>query len=147
DGLRQAGKNLRTAFRDPQSAAAHAADALLGRAQQTAASHSAPEAERIAASKLLGYEDFARARPTLVPLLAASDAQPLQLAAVRTVGAFSHADVAKTMLEPWPGYTPAVREEVLTVLLARRDRVGALLAAIENKIVSPGQVSAARRTQ
>jgi putative heme-binding domain-containing protein len=147
DGLRQAGRNFRTAFRDAQSPAARAVDALLTHASETAASHSADQAQRLAAIKLLGYEDFVHARTVLAPLVAASDSQPLQLAAVRTLATFTHADVAKTLLEPWPGYTPAVREEVLTALLARRDRVGVLLAAIENKTINPGQVSAARRTQ
>ena len=35
---------------------------------------------------------------------------------------------------------------LLAALLARRERVAALLTAIENKTVSAGQISAARRT-
>jgi hypothetical protein len=80
-------------------------------------------------------------------LLTVTGPQPLQLAAIRVLATFTHADVARTLLAPWSAYTPVAREEVLTALFARRDRVVALLAAIENQIVNQGQVSAARRTQ
>ncbi len=116
-------------------------------AQRTAGSAAADSAARLAAVKLLAYDDFAGAMPALAPLLTASGTPPLQQAAVKTLATFTHADVAKTLLEPWASYTPAVREEVIAALLARRDRVGALITAIENKIVSPGQITAARRTQ
>jgi putative membrane-bound dehydrogenase-like protein len=147
DGLKQAGRNLRSAFRDPQSAVAKRAAERLEGAMRTAASNGAPSIDRIAAVKVLGYDDFARVRPTLATLATAGENQPLQIASVRALSMFAQPEVAKTLLEPWAGYTPAVREEVLTALLARRDRVGALIAAMENKVVSPGQVSAARRTQ
>jgi hypothetical protein len=80
-------------------------------------------------------------------LLSVTGPQPRQLAAIRVLATFTHADVARTLREPWSAYSPVAREEVLTALFARRDRVGALLAAIENQIVNQGQVSAARRTQ
>lgn len=147
DGLRQAGKNLRTAFRDASSPAARRVDALMREALSVARAAQADAGARATAVKLLAYDDFANARPALASLLTASEAQPLQLSAVKALASFSHADVAKTLLKPWSGYTPAVREEVIAALLARRERVGPLLAAIENKIVSAGQVSATRRTQ
>ncbi len=143
DGLRQAGKNLRSAFRDPSSPAAQRVATLMAEALRTVQSPQPTPA----AVKLLSYDDFASARPALARVLASAQSQPLQIAAVKAVGAFTHAEVAATLLEPWPSYTPAVREEVLAALLARRERVAPLITAIENKVVSPGQVSAARRTQ
>ena len=147
DGLRQGGKNLRNAFRDPQSAAAKRVGELMNGALRTAGSPQADPAARLAAVKRLAYDDFATARPALAALLISADAQALQIATVKALSTFAHAEVAKTLLEPWAGYTPAVREEVIAALLARRERVGPLIAAIENHTVNPGQVSAARRTQ
>ncbi len=147
DGLRQAGRNLRTAFRDPQSTAAKRVSALMAEALRAAQSASLAATPRSAAVKLLGYDDFANSRAALTELLNAADAQPVQIAAVKAFSGYTHADVPKSLLAAWPSYTPAVREEVLAALLARRERVGALLTAIEEKIVSAGQVSAARRTQ
>lgn len=147
DGLRQAGKNFRGVFRDSNSRAAQAIESLLAGAQKTAISPTGDATARLAAVKLLAYEDFARAAPALAALLTSNDAQPLQLAAVRTLATFAHRDVSKRLLESWASYTPAVREEVLGALLGRRDRVPALLDAMEAKVVSAGQVSPARRTQ
>lgn len=147
DGLRQANRNLRTAFRDAGAVGAKQVAALLSEAGTMARDARADAKARGAAIRLLGYEDFATARPVLAGLLSASEAQPVQSAAVKTLAGFTHAHVAKVLLEGWAGYTPAVREEVLAALLARRERIAPLLAAIEAKVVSPGQVSAARRTQ
>ncbi len=144
DGLRQAGKNFRSALR---GAAARGAAELLAEAARTARASHADASVRVAAVKLLAYDDFTGARPVLAALLAPSEAPPVQSAAVKVLGGFAHADVAKTLLEAWPGSTPAVREEVLVALLARRERVAPLLAAIEAGTVAPGQVSTARRTQ
>ena len=144
DGLRQAGKNLRNAFRD---SAAQTIAELMANAGRAARASTTDVVARAAAVKLLSYDDFAGARPVLAGLLAPSEPQPVQIAAVKALGSFTHTEVAKTLLDPWPGYTPAVREEVLAALLARRERIAPLLSAIEKKVVSPGQVSTARRTQ
>jgi putative membrane-bound dehydrogenase-like protein len=147
DGLKQAGKNLRSAFPDPQSAGAQAVSTLLSGALRTARSVQSEPAARSAAMKLLAYDDFGNVRSALVGLLSSTETQPVQVTAVKTLAAFTHPEVAKTLLDSWAGATPAVREEILAALLARRDRVGALLTAMENKTVAVGQVSAARRTQ
>jgi putative membrane-bound dehydrogenase-like protein len=147
DGLKQAARNLRSAFREAGSPGAVAAGALLERAKTTAADRAAAPAARTAAVRLLGYEEWAAARPVLEALLASSEAQPLQSAAVKALGGFTTAEVAKTLLAHWPAYTPALREEVLAALLARRERVAPLLDALEANVVNPGQVTAARRTQ
>ena len=146
DGLRQAGKNFRTAFSVTSPLAARVSG-LLSEAARKLGEIGAAADERIAAARLLGYENFLTARLVLAEQLARSEAPTVRSAAIRTLAGFTHAEVARTLLEPWPAYTPATREEVLTALLARRDRVGALLTAIENKVVNPGQISAARRTQ
>ncbi len=146
DGLRQSGKNLRSAFPAVSPGAKRAAT-VLAAALAVARSPGSSIEERVAAITLLAYDDFVTVRPVLAALLTVTGPQPLQLAAIRVLATFTHAEVARTLLEPWSAYTPVAREEVLTALFARRDRVGALLAAIEKQIVNQGQVSAARRTQ
>ena len=146
DGLRQAGKNFRTAFPATSPVGARA-DGLLQEALATVRSTTASSEVRVAAAKLLAYDNFLTVRPALASLLGNTDAPALRSTAIRTLAGFTHTEVAKTLLEPWAAYTPAVREEVLAAILARRDRIGALLAAIEAKVVNPGQVSGTRRTQ
>ena len=147
DGLRQAGRNFRAAGVPPQSALAKQFVAMLDEARAVVLRPDVDPATRIEAMHTLAYDDFASARRALAAVLEADEPQPLQLAAVKALGAFTHRDVATTLLEPWSGYTPAVREEVLGTLLARRERVAALVEAIENKVVGAGQVSGAHRTQ
>src|SRR6266487_4171171 len=55
--------------------------------------------------------------------------------------------VAGILLSGWDGYSPQVRREVLEALLARPDRVSALMDAIEANKVLPGQLESARLTQ
>lgn len=147
DGLRQAGKNFRTAFRDARPEAIQRVAALLADAQTTVRSRAAEPGLRLAAVRLLAYDDLVNARPALAALLVSGESQAAQIAAVKTLATFSHADVATALLASWPGYTPVLREEVLAALLARRERIGPLLTAIESKLVSSAQVSPARRTQ
>ena len=146
DGLRQGGKNFRTAVPNADSPVARKLSALLADSRVAAAARTDPEA-RASAVRLLTYDEFTDARPPLAALLTPSEPQAVQMAAVKALATFTHADVAKTLLAPWAGYTPALREEVLGALLARRERIGPLLAAIETGTVSPVHVSAARRTQ
>ncbi|MCX6955300.1 MAG: c-type cytochrome [Verrucomicrobia bacterium] len=146
DGLRQTGKTLRSAFAADLPAAARLGK-LMTEAVTAAQSAQTSAEARAAAVRFLAYEDFATARPVLAGLLPGGGSPVVQQAAIKALASFVHADVAKTLLEPWASYTPAAREDVLAALLARRERVGALLTAIEAKVVNPGQVSATRRTQ
>jgi putative membrane-bound dehydrogenase-like protein len=146
DGLRQAGKNLRSAFA-PDSALGQRAAAVLAGALTTVQSPGASLATREAAVTMLAYDDFPAASPVLKGLLNPAEEPPLRAAAIRTLGTFTRAEVATVLLEPWATYTPATREAALVVLLARRERVDALLTAIEKKTVLASQLSAARRTQ
>lgn len=147
DGLRQAGKNFRTALNGDQTPLALKMASLLDEARVVANSPRATSEERMDATRRLIFEEFTAVRPTLAALLTPSEPQAVQVAAVKALATFTHTDVAKTLLAPWAGYTPALREEVLAALLARRERIGPLLAAIETGTVSPVHVSAARRTQ
>lgn len=146
DGLRQAGKNLRSAF-PADSPIGQRAAAVLAAALVTVRSNEAAPVSREAAVALLAHDDFASASTALKTLLGAAGEPALQAAAIRTLGTFTRAEVATVLLEPWAGYTPATREAALAVLLARRERVDALLAAIEQKTVPASQLTAARRTQ
>ncbi|MSU48684.1 MAG: c-type cytochrome [Opitutus sp.] len=147
DGLRPAGQNLRTAFHPPQSPAARRVDALMSRALETARSPRAGAPARMDAVRLLAYDEFSRAGPALGALLNPGESPALQIVAVRALASFPKTPVEKILLAPWAGYTPAVRDEVLAAFLARRERTGALLTALETGVVSAGQLSAARRTQ
>jgi putative membrane-bound dehydrogenase-like protein len=106
-----------------------------------------PLSDRLAAVQLLGYGPFLAAAPALQDLLGPQQAQDLQLAAVRALALQDNDKVAALLLAPWPGYSPALRREVLEALFARAGRLPGLLNAIENKQVLPGQLEPFRVEQ
>ena len=71
---------------------------MMSTALATARSAQADLSARSAAVKLLAYDDFTSARPALAALLTATEHQPLQIAAVKALSTFAHAEVAKTLV-------------------------------------------------
>jgi putative heme-binding domain-containing protein len=61
------------------------------------------------------------------------------------LGGFSQPEVAKLLLFGWRTYTPAIRAEVINALLDARNRIPALLDAIEGGVIPANQVPFARR--
>jgi putative heme-binding domain-containing protein len=95
----------------------------------------------------LAYAPFELAHQTLPALLLPRTPQPVLLAAVRTLSAFSDARVAPLLLESWKTYSPPVRREVMEALLARADRIPRLLDALDQGVVRRGDIELDRRMQ
>ena len=146
DGLRQAGKNFRTGFPNRDSMGAKKMDSVLNDALQVTQNQSEPAAKRIEAIRLLSYDDFANVKNVMGKLLDARESQEIQMAAVRSLASMKHQEVAGILLQPWRSFTPAVREEVLTAIFSRAERLKPLLDAIESGDLSAAQISQARRT-
>ena len=72
--------------------------------------------------------------------------QIVQTAAIRTLASFSSEEVARLLLDSYPGLTPTVRSEAVEALLARPERLVPLLEAIEARKVSLAQIPLSRRT-
>jgi putative membrane-bound dehydrogenase-like protein len=104
---------------------------VLTRAAALADDRSVPEATRIQAIELLGLTRFSEAGPSLLALLRIDEPQGVQSAALRTLGRFAEPDIGKALVTAWPTLTPRLREETLPILLARPDRIEALLAAVD----------------
>lgn len=147
DGLKRSGKSLRRLF--PESSTTPAAKmvaGLLAEAQQAARDDKSSVTQRQQAVQLLGYDDFGRVKETLASLLDARQPQDVQMAAVRTLGGFPSAEIAKLLLDPWRAYTPTLRGEVIEALLARKERIAPLLDAVEGKLVAIGDIPPTRRS-
>ena len=137
-GLKRAGLSLR------QSAAPRFVDGLLDMGRDTALAE-APLDVRLKAIQALAYDDFERVKDAFADLLAPKQPQEVQRAAVLTLSSFSQPEVAMTLLNGWRTYTPAIRAEVISALLDARNRVPALLDAIEGGLVPANQIPFARR--
>src|SRR5207244_8922708 len=71
--------------------------------------------------------------------------QELHRAAAKALAGFAYADVTPTVRAAWRGYTPALRSEVVELLLARLDRILPVLDAVAAWTISSTQISSARR--
>lgn len=70
---------------------------------------------------------------------------PDRLAAVAQLAGEDDPEIAATLLDALPASTPQVRESILAAIFARRERLPALLDAIEQKTVSPATLTAVQR--
>jgi putative membrane-bound dehydrogenase-like protein len=104
---------------------------ILAAAKKIAVDPKAAENTRVQAVQALGVATFAESGTTLVSLLDLQQPQPIQLAALSTLARFNDAAVGTELTKRWSSMTPRLRTEAITVLLARPDRVTALLKAIE----------------
>ncbi|MBA4146531.1 MAG: c-type cytochrome [Verrucomicrobia bacterium] len=109
-------------------------------AVQTVKDPSAAAPVRLEAIALLGLlpEDFSG---VLISLLELNQPQVIQLAAVNALGRFDQARVADQMVQRWGNFTPRVRDEAVTMLLARPARAGVLLDAVQRGTIARSQLN------
>jgi putative membrane-bound dehydrogenase-like protein len=142
-GLQRAGGSLRGLVSGP--AARHLAP-LFEKAEKTADSDAAPTA-RADAVRLLGLGPVDPAMRTLPPLLDARQPVAVQLAAIQTLADLPDKRVGPAIVEHWKSLSPTMRREAAEALLARADRIAALLHAIESHAISPGELDLPRAQQ
>jgi putative heme-binding domain-containing protein len=104
----------------------------------------ADTAARVAAIRALGRTRFSAARPLLVKCLGVRQPQPVQLAALKTLGTFDAPGVPEEVLASWPAMTPPLRAAAADALLARPAWRGALLDAVEKGILRPADLGPVR---
>jgi putative heme-binding domain-containing protein len=143
EGLKRSGKSLRRAGFSGD--AARVVDDRLSHAARIAAEARSPVDVRAAAVRLLAYEDFDRAKPTLAALLDAKQPQDVQRAAISALGSFTAPDTALMLLAHWRTQTPSIRAEVINAMLGGRARVLPLLQVIERGEIPANQIPFAKR--
>jgi putative membrane-bound dehydrogenase-like protein len=106
---------------------------ILDAAAATVRNGKAPEASRIQAVDLLGLTaSTSEIKSTLLALVGSDHPRALQSAAITALGRFDDPSIAQEFLKRWPTFTPALRREVLPVLLGRPERAVALLSAVKD---------------
>jgi putative membrane-bound dehydrogenase-like protein len=149
-GLRNSGRSLEKLWVQPSPELQAVVDQtrpLFTQAAKTAADDKQKPADRLAALRLLGYGPFESAQAAIVQLLTPQQPQEIQLAAVRALSQHNQAAVAPLLLKGWGSFGPTVRREVSEALLARPERVQALLEAIAQNKVMAGHLEPARLDQ
>jgi putative membrane-bound dehydrogenase-like protein len=103
---------------------------VLHKAEQLVANTRADTDSRADAVRLLALADVRQYEPLLRGILARAEPAPVQVAAIRALGAPAGAGIAATFIELWDRWTPAVRDEAVRALVREPGRVRALLDAV-----------------
>jgi putative heme-binding domain-containing protein len=113
----------------------------FAQANQLAMNNQTAEPTRMEAVKLLGFENYGTASGALAAALKREATEPIQLAAVTTLAHFSEPQTASELTGHWGEFSPRVKSQALSALLARPERATALLHAIKGGSVKPGDLT------
>jgi putative membrane-bound dehydrogenase-like protein len=122
-------------------------DGLVQRASRDAMKSDLAIGRRAVALRALRGGQFADVSPVLIRVLWSNPPAALQTAAVECLAAFNEPGVPVLLLGPWKTYTPETRKAVIAALLNQRQRVTALLVAIEDKKIELAAVDVAARAR
>jgi putative membrane-bound dehydrogenase-like protein len=117
---------------------------MIERSKQTATDPDGPLDQRVSAIRSLGLAPFEDVGDILADLLDSREPQEVQMAAIQALNRFAEEDVADRIVDAWLGFTPKVRGEASEALFARSERLTALLAAVEDRVIMPSQLDPAR---
>jgi putative heme-binding domain-containing protein len=92
----------------------------------------------------VGPYTFANAGDLLLLELGSGRSEAIQSAALATLGRFDDPRITPALIQRWRVLTPRLRGDALSALLARTDRVAAVLAALESGTVSRADLSSAQ---
>lgn len=98
------------------------------------------EAARVAAIRSLVGRPFDEVRSLLLGLLAVTEPRNVQLASLQVLNQSSDPGIGSALVATWGTLTPAIREQAVPLLLARPDRVVALLDAIAAGQIAPTEL-------
>jgi putative heme-binding domain-containing protein len=138
--LKRSGKSLRSTV-----ASQGVIDGVLRQAAKTANDRDASISDRKSAVLLMAYDEFPQIREDVARLLEPGEPQDVQRAAVAVLAGFNDADVAPLLLQHWRTFTPAVREDVVSAMLAVRTRALPLLQAVDAGDIPASQIPFAQR--
>jgi len=122
-------------------------DAMVAECLAISADSKASEPDRIAAIGILGRQpdqrdaDLTRLSQLLVPQNSAA----IQSAALTGLGRISDDRVADLVISGWSTQSPALKSQVLDLLLMRKEWQRKLMTALGKREIPPAQIDAARR--
>jgi putative membrane-bound dehydrogenase-like protein len=121
--------------------------ALLARAAHDAQTKELPERTRITAIRALGGGRYATAGPILRQILDQHEGPAIDAAAIESLAAFDDPQIGTILMADWKSYGPQVRTQVIAAMLNQRDRLPALLTALEKKEIDPANIDMAARAR
>lgn len=137
DALHRTGSSL--ALADPEARM----QPVYAQALNVVLNYSAAEPLRVAGMQLLGVGPYTLASTgdVLLLQLGSGQSEALQSTALATLGRFDDPRLVPALIQRWRILTPRLCSEAFTALLARNDRVSAVLAALESRTVGGADLS------
>jgi putative membrane-bound dehydrogenase-like protein len=150
DSLNRRQLDLSTLASKPEGSARAALDGLarfFAHARKTVADGHAPAADRLAAVQVLGHEAGQREADVLAlgQLLTPQSPPALQTGAVHALAKIPDARVATLLLAGWKSYGPALRTQVLDVIMRREAWAAVVLDELERHRLTVADFDAVRR--
>ncbi len=146
EGLRRRGTTIAKVLSDPKLAATNdALTKIFERASVTARDGAVADSERVAAVTLLSLGSPGMAEQTLPELLSLQSSPVLQQAAIKSLVAHGTPAAIHAVLEPWKGFGPGTRREVVDNLVQSSAGALALIKAVEAEAIRPGEVERDKR--
>lgn len=128
--------------RSQQLAALWGDAAAMGRIFTLVQDSNAKLDDRLKAVQTLGQLKSDAARDGLLKFLPAAKPEPLLIETIRALGQIGGDDTGDQLIAGWKTFSPAVRREVVDVLVSRRRWAASLFTAVESKTISPTELSA-----
>ncbi|MGH9628686.1 MAG: DUF7133 domain-containing protein, partial [Bryobacteraceae bacterium] len=119
---------------------------LVRRASKDAVSGDLPVEKRVVAVRALRGGRYEAVAPVLENVITAHPPPEVEAAAVDSLAAFDEPAAGKAILKHWRGFSPTARQHAIAAMLAQKNRVPVLLAAIEGGQVEPSALDAAARS-
>lgn len=145
-GLRQSGSSLE-AFWLKHPEARDKARRLFEAQEKKALDGALSVSKRVQAMRLLDLRAFEERARLAQQLLLPSQPHEVQAAAVQSLASSNLPSVSRILLDAWPKATPGIRTILEEALMARPERVEALLNAIEAKTIEPRELGSLRIDQ
>ena len=121
--------------------------AMFKEAAETALNSEGELAKRSQALQIIASAPFEALSPVASRLLDSRQPPSIQASAIAALGISGDERAAGVLLKGWPGFSPASRSAVLRTIFSRRNRLPALIEAIEKGVVHPGDISGVQREQ
>jgi putative membrane-bound dehydrogenase-like protein len=120
--------------------------ALVRQASSVAVAEGSPASKRIMAIRALRGGRFDTVAPVLEKIIQTHPQPEIEAAAVNSLAAFDEPAAGKKILDNWRGYGPSTRKHAIDAMLAQKNRVPMLLAAIEHGQVERSALDASARS-
>jgi putative heme-binding domain-containing protein len=145
EGMLRTGRSLKQVARSgEQKNLARLLEQQVAAARKLAVDEKRSVSTRVRAIQLLAIEPFAASRDELTGLLDQRQPQDVQHAVLTALESFHDPGVARLLLDAWRALGPRTRVAAAEALLARPERITALLDAIESGSFDPRELEVPR---